>query len=115
VSLYKQLSGGQKAALTRTWQAFVDASSAATDRPLTSRSIEMLDINARFIEHAAVCRARYLWSIRTLWFQMTWEAGKNPTTPKLPAHLFREGLTLDDVLWEQHPSNLFDEIEEASL
>lgn len=122
--VYDRLNGAEKGALTRSWQAFSNALLAAENidhalvlhAPGSSRefdaSIERLEQASRFHEDVAKRRAAYLWLIRTLWFRATWRQGGPQPEPHL-AKRDVKGEDLDQVLWEFHPKNLFQSIEEA--
>ena len=122
VHLYERLSGPEKAALVRSWQRFSDALTAVQTTPpapwdgdtpsdwnLARRSEE-----ADLLAAAATKRAAYLWAIRHVWFRLTFQTGETAIDPVLSADSFSNGQDLDDILWEYHPVNLFQELEEVA-
>ena len=112
MSVYDRLSTSEKASLVRQWQRFVGLSMAR----VSDHGYEVSVHHAR-AQHAvrlAKAREAYLWAIEARWFEATWKAGSPPPVAKLPSGLLKDS-DIDDVLWEQHPRNLFDAIEEASL
>lgn len=121
-NVYASLSGPEKAALVRAWKRFAGLVTATANGialyvPPTGAfdgSLSRLDASATVAVSLAKAREQYLWRIRETWFRATFKSGEPGPEPVLPEEMFEQGQTLDDVLWEYHPVNLFDAITEAS-
>ena len=114
--LWDRLEPAEKAALTRAWKRYAEV---AVTLPTQDEGPEyrLTEIwrAASALTEAAKLRESYLRSLVDVWHRHTFRGNPAPVA-SLPPELFEQGQDLDDVLWEQHPSNLLDLMaEEADL
>lgn len=124
MSVYEKLNGGEKAALVQSWQRFSRALLAA-EKPHNALklvepggfafdgNIERLQIAAHSQLELAKTRAAYLFLIQSTWFRARWMMRGAVPNPALPKRWFK-GQDLDQILYEEHPVNLFQAIEEEA-
>ena len=119
---WARLSPQEKGTLVRQWKRFADWSVRVQRMEEEGDPVRNLHDAQRYsldLEAHAKARAGYLFSLRDAWYRVTFEppskGGGGVTDPVLPEEMFEQGQSLDDVLWEMHPSNLFDVMEEEAL
>jgi hypothetical protein len=114
--LYDRLNGGEKAALVQSWNRFAEYSKVLQqmeqreETKPSEATIGRFKTQAVVHERYATLRAAYLSLIDEAWFRLTFKDQASYVEPALPKEMFEQGQSIDDVLWEMHPGNLFDEI-----
>lgn len=123
MSVYEKLNGGEKAALVQSWQRYTRALINVQSFPLNLRGQSGYDFDGNLTRlwrasqaHAELAKRReaYLYLIQSTWFRATWTPQGATPNPALPKTWFRND-ELDQLLWESHPVNLFQSIEEEAL
>lgn len=120
---WDRLTGPEKAALVRQWNRYAEL---LITKASVVRSFEQpsptplwgvtLTSAAKAASHAvdlAKARESYIRALRDTWFRITFGTpmwGKD----RVPEYLFEHGAVLDGVLWEQHPSNILDDMVEQA-
>ena len=122
---WDRLTGPEKSALVRQWNRYAGLliKCSATVRsfeqhsptPLWGDTLTSATEAAGFAVDLAKARESYLRGLRDTWFRITFGTpiwGKD----RVPEYLFEgNSAVLDGILWEQHPSNLLDDMAEEAI
>jgi hypothetical protein len=120
---WDRLTGPEKAALVRQWNRYATLliKQAATARsfeqhsptPLWGSTLTSATLAASLVVDLAKARESYLRGLRDTWFRLTFGT-RLQGQDRVPEYLFEHQAVLDGILWEQHPSNLLDDMAEQA-
>ena len=112
--LWDRLSGPEKAALVRQWQKFADLHIKTSEVVSMPGTLGDAIGGCWLVLALAKARASYVRGIVDAWHRLTFPAKPHWQDVRIPADLYDNDADLDHWLWEQHPGNVLDILQEAS-
>lgn len=112
--LWDRLSPGERGALVRRWQEFAEAYLRLAQYP--TQPSRLTDAWQASLDYELLGRKRqlYLNGLMQAWYRLSFaDKSLGDQNAIIPGDLYDNGADLDHVLWEMHPGNLLDSLEEA--